>query len=44
MKLFFVLFFVLVQFTLLPFIHMVSNNKPAQFHVSGSTIIYKDMN
>ena len=32
---------VLVQFTLLPFIHMVNNNKPATFHIAGNTVVYK---
>lgn len=32
---------VLIQFTLLPFIHMVNTNKPATFHVSGITVAYK---
>jgi hypothetical protein len=41
MKIGLLMFLVAVQFTVLPFIHMASNNKPAQFHVAGQTIIYK---
>jgi hypothetical protein len=44
MRLSFLIILVLLQFTIVPFMSMVSNNKPAQFKVYGHTIVYKDMN
>ena len=44
LRLSFLLILVLLQFTLLPFMSMVSHNKPAQFKVYGNTIVYKGMN
>jgi hypothetical protein len=40
-KLSLLLFLVLIQFTLLPFITMVAHNKPVQFKMYGHTVIYK---